>query len=85
LRAGDAEAARTSPERAQDDVPPGDTVEGLARVAYLELDVPQAIETWQRAYAAHRRDHDPVGAVRVARTLTAMYGAVVRDPEVANG
>lgn len=60
-------------------MPPGDTVEDLARVAYLALDFPQAIATWERACAAHRRDHDPVGAVRVARTLTAMYGAVVRD------
>jgi hypothetical protein len=35
-------------------VPSGDAIEGLARVAYLELDVRQAIETWERVYAVRR-------------------------------
>ena len=86
LRAGDASTARRAFEAALEAASPsGDAIEGLARVAYLELDFTRAIETWERAYAAHRDDGDQVGAVRVARTLSYMYGAIVGDWAVSNG
>ena len=85
LRVGDASGARRAFEAALEAAPSGEAIEGLARVAYLELDFPRAIETWERAYAAHRDDGDQVGAVRVARTLSYMYGAVVGDWAVSNG
>jgi DNA-binding NarL/FixJ family response regulator len=85
LRVGDAAGARHVLERALAESPSGDVIEGLAGVAYLELDFPRAIEEWERAYAAHREDDDHVGAVRVARTLGFMYGSVVGDTAVMNG
>ncbi len=60
-------------------------IEGLARASYLELDYSQAIEEWERAYAAHREAGDLLGAVRVARTLAYMYGAIVGDAAVMSG
>ena len=57
VRAGDASTARRAFEAALEAEPSGDAIEGLARVAYLELDFTRAIETWERAYAAHR---DPI-------------------------
>ena len=59
-------------------------IEGLA-VSYLELDFAPAIADWERAYAAHRDAGDRVGAVRVARTLAYMYGAIVGDWAVMSG
>jgi DNA-binding CsgD family transcriptional regulator len=85
LRRGDAAAARGAFERALGEEASGDAIEGLARVAYLELDFPRAIETWEQAYAVHRDAGDQVGAVRVARMLSYMYGAVVGDWAVSNG
>jgi len=85
LRVGDAAVARQAFERALGEAASGAAIEGLARVAYLELDFEQAIEGWERAYAAHRDAGDQVGAVRVARTLSYMYGAIVGDWAVSNG
>jgi hypothetical protein len=75
LRSGDAAGAR----RALEQVPvesSGDVIEALARTSYIELDFATAIAQWERAYAAHRRSGDHVGAIRVARTLAGTYGAV---------
>jgi DNA-binding NarL/FixJ family response regulator len=85
LRAGDAVAARRVFESMLGESPSGDVIEGLARVAYLELDFATAIERWERAYAAHRDGGDHVGAVRVARTLGYMYLSVEGDRAVASG
>jgi len=85
LRAGDPAGARVVFEHAVTESTSGDVLEGLARVAYLELDFPKAIEGWERAYAAHREGGDRVGAVRVARTLAYMYGGVVGDSAVMSG
>ena len=60
-------------------------IEGLARAAYLDLDFPDAISTWERAYAAQRAEGEHVGAVRVARTLAYMYGAIIGDGAVSSG
>ncbi len=85
LRAGDAAGARRALEGALAESTSGAAIEGLARVAYLEFDFPRAIEDWERAYAAHRDGDDQLGAIRVARTLGYMYGAVVGDWAVAGG
>jgi DNA-binding NarL/FixJ family response regulator len=85
LRAGDAEGARRLLERALAESPSADVIEGLARAAYLQLDFSSAIEDWQRAYAAHRAAGNQVGAVRVARTLGYVYGAIVGDGAVSRG
>lgn len=85
LRAGDATTARLSFERARGDGPEGDVLEGLARVAYLELDFADAIAGLERAYAAHRDSGDLLGAVRVARTLGYLYFAIAGDPAVSAG
>jgi len=85
LRAGDPGGARRLLERASADGATGDVIEGLARASYLELDFPAAIAGWERAYSAHRVAGDEVGAVRVARTLGYMYGAVVGDGAVMSG
>jgi ATP/maltotriose-dependent transcriptional regulator MalT len=86
LHGGDAALARRLLERALE-AAPGDAevIEGLARAAYLELDFTEAIEGWRRAYTAYRAADDAVGAVRVARMLSFMYGSVVGDGAVASG
>jgi DNA-binding NarL/FixJ family response regulator/Tfp pilus assembly protein PilF len=85
LRAGDAAGARRALEQALEESPTGDVIEGLARVAYLELDFTRAIDDWERAYAAHRDSGDQLGAVRVARTIAYMYGSIVGDGAVMGG
>lgn len=85
LRAGDATTARLAFENAVAEAASGDVIEGLARVSYLELDFSQAIDGWERAYAAYRDGDDRLGAVRVARTLAYMYGSIVGDGAVMSG
>jgi DNA-binding CsgD family transcriptional regulator/tetratricopeptide (TPR) repeat protein len=85
LRAGDAAGARRAFEQVTDGSTRGDVIEGLARVSYLEMSFAQAIEDWERAYAAHRDSGDHVGAVRVARTLAYMNLAIVGDWAVGSG
>jgi DNA-binding CsgD family transcriptional regulator len=86
LHSGDALGARLAFEAALAETSRrGDALEGLARAAYLELDFVVAIDRWNEAYAAHRAADDQVGAVRVARTLAFMHGAVVGDAAVMSG
>jgi DNA-binding NarL/FixJ family response regulator len=85
LRRGDAAAARRIFEQVPAEPASGDVLEGLARACYLEREFPQAIEDWERAYAAHRDAGDGVGAVRVARTLAYMHGAIFGDAAVMSG
>ena len=84
LRRGDAPGARRAFESAGDTAS-GDVIEGLARASYLELAFREAIDGWERAYAAHHLGGDAVGAVRVARTLSYMYFAIVGDRAVSGG
>ena len=85
LRVGDAAGARVAFEQVSDGSTRGDVIEGLARVAYLEMNFAQAIEDWERAYAAHRDSANHVGAIRVARTVAYMYLAIVGDWAVGSG
>ena len=85
LRTGDAATARRVLERALRESPSGEVTEGLARVAYLELDFARAIAGWEEAYAVYRHEADVLGAVRVARALAKTYGLVVGDYAVSSG
>lgn len=89
LRAGDARRAREAYEAARDefegDELPAEILDGLARVAYLELDFQHAIALYERAYGRYRAQGDRVGAVTVARTLAGLYGTIVGDWAVMNG
>lgn len=85
LRVGDAAAAASAFEQAIAHRPSREALEGLARARYLALDHLQAIELWERAYAEHRDSDDQLSAIRVARTLAYMYGAVVGDWAVSGG
>ena len=85
LRAGDAAGARRALDQAVGASSNGDVIESLARASYLELDYLTAIDGWERAYAAHRDAGDHVGAVRVARSLSYMYMAIVGDRAISSG
>jgi DNA-binding CsgD family transcriptional regulator/thioredoxin-like negative regulator of GroEL len=86
LRSGDAAGARRAFETALQESPEnGDVLEGMARAAYLDLDFSGAIEHWHAAYAAHRAAGNQVGAIRAARTLGYMHGAVMGDGAVMSG
>jgi tetratricopeptide (TPR) repeat protein len=85
LRVGDAASARRVFERAVAERAGGDAIEGLARASYIALDFAQAIQDWERAYAAHRDGGDRVGAVRVARTLAFMPWSIFGDGAVMSG
>ncbi len=83
VRTGDAATARRILEGA--DPTDARIREALAQVSYLELDFPRAIEGWESAYAAYREMGDLAGAIRVARTLSGMYAAIVGDFAVGMG
>jgi tetratricopeptide (TPR) repeat protein len=86
LRSGDAVTARRAFEEvlavSPDDV---DVMEDLARASYVELDFAGALDGWTRAYAAHRAAGNQLGAVRVARILAYLHGAVMGDEAVMRG
>lgn len=63
----------------------GAELESEARERYRERDYPAAIAAWERAYAAYRAEADPVGAVRMARTLAGMHGQITGDPALMSG
>jgi DNA-binding CsgD family transcriptional regulator len=85
LQSGDAGAARRIVGSGAAEPASGDVLEVLARANYLDLAYPAAIEGWERAYAAFRRDGDHVGAVRVARTLSCMYLMIIGDRAIGGG
>ena len=85
LRSGAAQAARRAFDDALSRSESPAAIEGLARACYLALDFDDAIEQWERAYAAFRAAGDQIGAVRVARTLGYMYGAIRGDSAVSGG
>ena len=60
-------------------------LEARARACYLDLDFAAAVDGWERAYAAYRAESNAVGAVRMARTLAGMHGAIYGDAAVMRG
>ena len=85
LRRGDTEAARDVITAALAQSVSGDAVEGLARVAYIELDFPSAIAGLERAYALFQEADDRVGAGRCARSLSYMYMSSTGEHAVFTG
>jgi DNA-binding NarL/FixJ family response regulator len=85
LRDGDGARARRAFDAATADSPSGAALEGLGSAAYLELDFPQAREEWEGAYGAYRNEGDKPGAVRLARQVAWLYGAVFDNAAAMNG
>jgi DNA-binding NarL/FixJ family response regulator len=85
LRAGEGSRAREAFEAASVEEETGEVLEGLAEAAYLEHAYRDAIDTWEAAYEAYRREGDGAGAVRVARILGFMHGSVAGDFAVMSG
>jgi DNA-binding NarL/FixJ family response regulator len=85
LKTGDAGLARQAFEQALDGAAQGDALEGLARAEYIDGNVPLAVARWEEAYAAHRAEGDHAGAVRCARNLGYMHGAVMGNRAVMSG
>jgi ATP/maltotriose-dependent transcriptional regulator MalT len=87
LGAGEWERARAAfeAEVAGAEPPRGASLDGLARARWWSGDVSGAIETWERAYAAYRREGDDAGALRVCLFLAKEHGLTLRNSAVANG
>ena len=85
LRVGDAVGARRLLAGAGADPASGAVLEGLAQASYLEFDFPRSVEEWERAYAAHRRSGDHVGAIRVARTVACVQLMILGNGAVGRG
>ena len=83
LRVGDAERARCLLEGPDADPTSGAVLEGLAQASYLQFQFGRCVEEWERAYAAHRRFGDHVGAVRVARTVACVHLMILGNGAVA--
>jgi len=85
LRRGDASGARRAFESALAQTESGDAIEGLARVAYIELDFPAAIAGFERAYAIFQDAVDRVAASRCARSLGYMYMSSTGEHALTTG
>jgi len=85
LRMGDAAAARRLLEGPDVDPASGSVLEGLAQASYLQFDFLRCVEEWERAYAAHRRSGEHVGAVRVARTVACVHLMILGNGAVGSG
>jgi DNA-binding CsgD family transcriptional regulator len=86
LEAGDWERARTCFEAAAEAL--GETAEvldGLSQAAHFQGELDRALELMERAFAAYRRDGEPVAAVRPARWLAFLHVAVHGNVAAANG
>jgi DNA-binding CsgD family transcriptional regulator len=85
FRAGDAPEARRAFEAALAESESGEAFEGLARALYLAGDYHASIAAHQRACSAYRREHDTLGAARVARMLAWLHTNLYGDTAVAGG
>ena len=85
LRMGDAATARRLLEGPDADPASGSVLEGLAQASYLQFDFAGCVEEWERAYAAHRRSGEHVGAVRVARTVACVHLMILGNGAVGSG
>ena len=82
---GDARGSRRAFERAADLHPSGEVLEGLAKALHLAVDYPAAMDVYERAYAAYRREGDRMGAARAARTVGWFRGSIYGDWAVYAG
>jgi DNA-binding NarL/FixJ family response regulator/predicted negative regulator of RcsB-dependent stress response len=69
LRAGDRTTARLAFEAALAERVSGTALEGLAHAAYLDVDYPGAIASYEHAFTAYRDEGNVIAAARSARTI----------------
>ncbi len=85
LRAGDTSLARRMFERALAVGHAGEVFEGMGEALYLDRDYRAAIDHYERAYAAYRRERQTMAAGRAARMLAWICGNVLGDWAVERG
>lgn len=85
LRVGNGTRARQAFEAALEETESGEVLECLGQAAYLEFAFTDCVQLYERAYAGYRDEDDPAGAVRVARLLGYMNGAILGDGAVMSG
>jgi DNA-binding CsgD family transcriptional regulator len=85
LRAGRWTQARAAFEAALAERETPATLDGLARSRWWLSDVAGAIEAWERAYGAYRREGDDAVAARVTLFLSKEYRDTLGNHAAANG
>jgi tetratricopeptide (TPR) repeat protein len=85
LAAADFETARSCLEQAGERQETLEVIEALSEVAHFEGDYERAIELKERAFAAHQRDGNRVGAANIARWLAFLHGTFHGNFSVASG
>jgi DNA-binding NarL/FixJ family response regulator len=85
LRSGDAAGARTAFDSALEHGRSGAALDGLGQVAYTALDFARTVELYEAAYAAYREEGNGAGAIRMARTLAYINGAIIGNGAVMQG
>jgi DNA-binding CsgD family transcriptional regulator len=85
LRDGDLATGRRLLERAVAENPSGEALEGLGEALYFACEFVAAIDHYERAYAAYRRERDTPAAGRAARMLAWITGNVLGEWAVRSG
>jgi DNA-binding NarL/FixJ family response regulator len=85
LRAGEWSRAKAAFEAALQDGEAGAILDGFARSRWWLSEIPGAVEAWERAYAAYRREEDDTAAARVSLFLSKEYGHTLANHALANG
>ncbi len=85
LRTGQWGQAKAAFEAALAERETAATLDGLARSRWWLSDVAGAIEAWDRAYAAYRREGDDADAARVTLFLSKEHRDTLGNHAVANG
>ncbi len=85
LERGDAASARTAFEGALAERTCGDTLAGLAEALFLERDYATCRRLFERAYAAYRQEHNPLGAYHAGRMVARFYGGLDGEWAIYNG
>ena len=85
LRDGDAATAQRAFELALAEEESGEALEGLGEALYLQCDYSAAALSYERAYAAYRRERQNMAAGRAATTASWITGNVLGDWAVRNG
>jgi hypothetical protein len=85
LERGDAASARAAFEPALVDRTCGDTLAGLAEALFLERDYATCKGLFERAYAAYRQEHNPLGAYHAARIVARFCGGMDGEWALYNG
>jgi len=85
LRDGDVVTGRRLLERAVAATASGEALEALGEALYFQCEFVKAIDHYERAYAAYRRERDVPAAGRAARMLAWITGNVLGEWAVRSG